>query len=266
MQMIGEWEVNSINCCDALTLLAGLPDNSVDMILTDPPYGVLDIKWDSVKHWKRYWQEIKRVLKPQSACMIMCVQPFTSELVMSNRKWFRQELIWEKQSNSDFLNAKLRHMRIHENILVFSSGATVGGANGGKPMTYYPQMKKGEPYTKKHGGSYEGYNNKQRTDTVNNGTRYPTTILKFGQPNKSNDESFHPTEKPVKLFEYLIKSYSQPGDLVVDMFSGSGTTAVAARNLDRRYIVGDMSADYCAIAEKRLALPYTPLMWKEWVG
>ena len=255
--------INRAHCIDAFELLDLLPDNSVDMILTDPPYGVLyrGLGWDIVTDWSRLWAAVRRVLKPQSACIVTSVQPFTSYLVNSNLDWFRQELIWEKESATGFLNAKLRHMRIHENILVFSSGCTTGGANNGVPMRYYPQMRKAEPYGRmSRKGIYKGYGKSERVSSAGSDLRYPTTIVKFGQPNKYSQTgvSTHPTEKPVALMEYLIQTYSTPGDIVLDFFAGSGSTAVAARNLGRQFIIGEQSLEYVEIARRRLAQPYTP--------
>lgn len=248
--------VNRVLQMDALSLLALLPDASVDAYITDLPYGTTACSWDEIIPFEPMWKEVKRTLKPRGVFVTTASQPFTSKLVMSNPKMFRYEWIWEKAIASGFLSAKYRPLREHENILVFSAGASIGGANGGLPMPYYPQFTKGESYsTNPKSDPTSIYNKHHCVPTVNNGTRYPQTIVAF-----DNERGSHPTQKPVALYEYLIRTYTQPNEFVVDFCCGSGTTALAARNLNRRFIAGDQSAEYCAVAEKRLTEPYTPLM------
>ena len=166
---------------------------------------------------------------------------------MSNAKWFRYEWIWHKSQATQFLDANRRPLKAHESVLVFASERT----------TYYPVMGKGESFVRKSHGSTELYGAHERMPTHNTGTRYPTTILKFDSVQKA----VHPTQKPVALFEYLIRTYTQPGELVLDPCVGSGTTALAARNTGRHYVCGDSSAEYVALARARLAEPYTPPMF-----
>ena len=166
---------------------------------------------------------------------------------MSNPKWFRYEWIWRKSKVTQFLDANRRPLKAHESVLVFSS----------ERAAYYPVMGKGESYVKKSNNPAEVYGACERTVTVNTGTRYPTTVLEF----TSVEKGVHPTQKPVALFEYLIRTYTQPGELVLDPCVGSGTTALAARNSGRHFICGDSNAEYVAIARARLAEPYTPPMF-----
>jgi len=249
--------VNRVHHTDALDLLAALPSGSVDAFITDLPYGTTACSWDEIIPFDPMWKEVKRTLKPRGVFVTTASQPFTSKLVMSNVGMFRYEWIWEKAISSGFLSAKYRPLRQHENILVFSEGASIGGANSGQPMTYNPQFEKGEAYTTNPKSAPTGiYNKHHRVPTVNEGIRYPKTIIKF-----TNERGEHPTQKPVDLFKYLISTYTQPGDLVVDFCCGSGTTAIAARNLGRRFIVGDITSEYVQVARDSLAQPYTPNMF-----
>ena len=166
---------------------------------------------------------------------------------MSNPKWFQYEWIWHKSQATQFLDANRRPLKAHESVLVFSSGMT----------DYYPVMGRGESYTSKLGGAPGIYGASVAAFTINKGTRYPTTVLKFN----SVMRGVHPTQKPVEMFEYLIRTYTRPGELVLDPCVGSGTTALAARNTGRHYICGDSSAEYVAVARARLAEPYTPPMF-----
>lgn len=244
---------NQVHCIDAFDLLRLLPDHSVDMILTDMPYGTTACAWDTVIDLDAWWQEAHRVAKPRAAIVCTGSQPFTSRLVMSNIKRFKYSLIWEKDQGTNFLNAPYQPLKIHEDLLVFSEmGASFTPAG---VMNYYPQMKAGQPYTwnSLKVGGYTFHSRPEKIRVDNSGTRYPNSILEFSQV-----RGFHPTQKPVALFEYLIRTYTQPGDLVLDPFVGSGTTALAARACGRDYICGDQSAEYVAIARDRLRLPFEP--------
>lgn len=246
--------VNRVHCCDALELLRMLPDASVDAVITDPPYGQTNIVWDKTIDLKTFWFEVKRVVKPESAIVMTAMQPFASHLIMSNLEMFRYEWIMVKSMATDFLNANHRPLRAHENILVFSQGKTVAGSNGGEMfMSYYPQFSEGNPYIKKKSGVYEGYRVRVRTETENDGYRYPRTVI---YTSNGNSGSLHPTQKPLDIIEYLVQTYTKSGDLVVDPFSGSGTTALAARRTGRNFITGDISPEYAAIARERLRLPF----------
>lgn len=226
---------------DALQLLALLPDASVDAIITDLPYGTTACTWDAIIPFAPMWAGVKRVLKPRGLFVTTSSQPFTSQLVMSNLAWFRDEWIWEKSNATRFLDANTRPMKNHENVLVFS------------PVLpdYYPQMGSGAAYKARRDGrvNYVFDSKLTRVNTDNDGTRYPKTVLKISSQQRGKQ---HPTEKPVELYEYLIKTYTAPGALVVDFCCGSGTTGVAARKIGRDYILGDITPEYVDIARARL--------------
>jgi site-specific DNA-methyltransferase (adenine-specific) len=241
-------EIDRIVCADALTYLAGLPSASVDMCLVDLPYGSTELAWDLVIPLDPLWEQFKRVSKPRSAIVLTASQPFTSTLVMSNLSMFNHEWIWEKSSGGGFLNANKQPLKRHENILVFcdASGA------------YTPQRSSGKPYKAKRGGAALQVVNGGRAnivghETINDGWRYPTTVLRF-----ANETGIHPTQKPVALFEYLIRTYTQAGDVVLDCCMGSGTTAVAARQCGRHFVGCDSSPEYVHLARERLAQPWQP--------
>jgi len=236
-------ERNQIYCMDAFELMAQLPDNSVDMVLTDMPYNITACEWESKIDLAQFWLHVRRIVKPKAAVVCTASQPFTSRLVMSNILCFRHEWIWEKSQGTGYLNANRAPMKSHENILAFALQAP----------DYYPQLEKGQPYRATRGavGGFVHDKTVGGYTTENNGSRYPKTILHY-----DNETGLHPTQKPVALFEYLIRTYTQAGDLVLDPFIGSGTTAIAARNLGRQFIGCDLSQEYVDIANKRLAQPY----------
>lgn len=236
--------LDQVHYCDLLTLASALPAQSVDMILTDLPYGATACSWDEIIPFEPMWDAFKRVIKPQGAIVLTATQPFASRLVSSNLGMFRYEWIWEKSMAGGFPNAPLQPLRAHEQVLVFSIANAFSG-NIPNPMTYYPQMEKGKPYFKKgrSGASVMHGRDTLRNDSYimdNDGMRFPRSVLKIANP---NHKSIHPTQKPVSLFEYLIKTYTRPDELVVDFCSGSGTTAIAARNTGRHFICGDNGTD-----------------------
>lgn len=239
---------NSIHCMDALQLCNALPDASVDMILCDLPYGTTALRWDSVIPFAPMWAGFKRVIKPRGAIVLTASQPFTSALVMSNVDWFRYEWIIEKALPTNFLDVSWRPLGKHEVALVFYKNTP----------TFNPQMMEGKPYSKSGLDKNGSYLNGAVLPIYkpNYGTRYPHTIIRSNNANQA--EKQHPTQKPVALFEYLIKTYTQAGDMVFDPCVGSGTTAVAAHKTGRNYICGDFTPEYVAIARKRLqdADPY----------
>lgn len=248
-------EVNRVHCCDLFTLCNALPSQSVDMILADLPYGVTQASWDVIIPFAPMWKAFKRVIKPRGAIVLTASQPFTSLLVCSNLEMFRYAWVWEKTNGTNFLNAPFQPMKSHEDIIIFSDSAASFSPAG--VMNYYPQMVTGEPYISNwehKQGSYTFHSSPTKSAiTVNAGSRYPRSVIKF-----SEQRGFHPTQKPVALFEYLIKTYTQPGDLVLDPVVGSGTTALAARACGRNFICGDQSPEYVAIARERLRLPFEP--------
>lgn len=248
--------INRVHNMDALELMRLLPAGSVDAIITDLPYGTTACSWDSIIPFAPMWAGVKRILKPRGVFVTTASQPFTSKLVMSNIDWFKYEWVWVKSLAFDFFNAKNKPMKRHENIVVFSPGTTANCSPN--RMTYNAQgvievnkrWKRPRQYGSKHNIDRPGHS----LDRVITAENYPDSVLEFPNGNNNNE---HPTQKPAALYEYLIKTYTQPGDLILDFCAGSGTTGVAAQHLERRFILGDTSPEYCAIAEKRLAQPYT---------
>lgn len=242
---VGTPEVNTVYNVDALTLLKALPSASVDAVITDLPYQTTQNTWDALIPFVPMWDETRRVLKQGGVFVTTASQPFTSKLICSNLDMFRYEWIWVKSQATGFLDANRKPMKQHESVLVFCD----------QRAPYYPQMTAGKPYTAKRKGKTSNYGHFERVATVNeNGDRYPKTVLYF-----DTDKGDHPTQKPVALYEYLIRTYTQPADLVVDFCCGSGTTALAARHLNRNYIVGDITPQYVEVARRRLAQPWTPM-------
>ena len=226
------------DCLDAMWLI---PDGSVDLILCDLPYGTTQNKWDSVVPFEPLWSHYWRVLKPNGAVVLTAAQPFTSALVMSQVQQFKQELIWHKNIASNFLNANRQHLARHETVLLFAK----------EQVTFNKQALPGKPYIQRRSGKDDSGDNygtvKQRTDTINAGLRNPTTILEFDR-----QTGLHPAQKPVALMEYLIKTYTNEGETVLDNCMGSGTTGVAARNTGRNFIGIERDPEYFKIAQSRI--------------
>lgn len=225
-------------CLDKLTEIS---DASVDMILTDLPYGTTACSWDSIIPLDKLWEQYNRVVKENAAMVFTASQPFTTILASSNIKNFRYEWIWEKHQGTNPMNAKIMPLKSHENILVFYKT---------KP-TYNPQMTKGTPYGgfKSETSTIGEVYGKAKSVHRNNpeGTRYPKTILKFKQ-----EKGLHPTQKPVPLMEYLIKTYTNEGDVVLDSTMGSGTTGVACVNTSRKFIGIEKDPTYFQTAYERI--------------
>ena len=197
-------KIHNIECIEGMKQM--IPDRSIDMILCDLPYGITSCRWDSVIPLDQLWEQYERIIKDNGAIVLTASQPFTSVLVTSNLKLFRYEWIWQKEQGVNFLLAKKQPLKVHESILVFSKRQTV----------YYPQMTRGKPYISGKGDSGEVTGRVKKIQTKNEGYRYPKTILKFNR-----ETGLHPTQKPVALFEYLIKTYTLPGELVLDNCAGS---------------------------------------------
>ena len=224
----------------------------VDAIICDPPYGTTACAWDSIIPFDAMWLRLNKLIKPNGAIVLFGSEPFSSLLRVSNIKMYKYEWKWEKSSGANFLNFKYQPAKVHEDILVFGKMATSYSKNGN--MQYFPQMEKGEPYTQQSGRQKtKNANTSVRSEinqviTENSGERYPRSILKF----KSDKNKYHPTQKPVALTEYLMKTYTNEGELVLDFTMGSGTTAVACKQTNRNFIGFELDPDYCAIANKRL--------------
>ena len=218
---------------DCMKVLKELPDNSVDLVLTDPPYGTTSIEWDKLLNFDEVWTELKRIMKPKTNALFFGSQPFSSFVVTSNIDWFKYELIWNKNKCGSPGLSKYRPNKIHENILVF---ANESGA------VYNPIMEEGEPYVRKSEKGYGsgknthgyGFGNKKSFGSKNDGTRYPKSILHASR-NFSAQQTVHPTQKPTNLLNWLIMTYSNPGDIVLDFTMGSGSTGAmnVYRNTDK---------------------------------
>ena len=224
---------------DCLERMTEIPDGSVDMILTDPPYGTTACKWDTVIDLPLMWEQLKRITKPNGAIVMTASQPFTSALIMSNVVMFRYDLKWIKTQATGFYNANRMPLRAHEDIIVFYQSLP----------SYNPQKTAGEPYVQKRGSASEVYQGKDLSVTVNEtGMRHPLSWRVF----QRDADKTHPTQKPVALMEYLIKTYTNAGETVLDFTMGSGTTGVAAKNLGRKFIGIELDEEYFKIAARRI--------------
>ncbi len=219
---------------DCMELMKNIPDSSIDMILCDLPYGTTQNKWDSVIPFEPLWTEYHRITKPNAAIVLTASQPFTSALVMSNIKNFKYSWVWQKGKPTGHLNAKKQPMRENEDILVFYIEQCLYNPQGTVPT--HKQVKR------TNRGNY-GECSKETLQTV---TCYPTTIISF-----KSEKGIHPTQKPVALFEYLIKTYTHEGMTVLDNCAGSGTTAIACENTNRRWICIEQLPEYYYAAVAR---------------
>ena len=229
---------------DCLERMKEIPDSSVDMVLTDPPYGTTACKWDAIIPLEPMWEQLKRVIKPNGAIVMTASQPFTSSLVMSNPKLFKYEWIWEKSKASNFIQVKYQPLKNFESVLVFCKNKT----------TYNPQMVDGESYKPRAGKKKTEVYNEIPNHTFRNGSdgkRYPKAIQYF-KTSESEGKVQHPTQKPIALFEYLIKTYTNEGETVLDFAMGSGTTGVACKNLNREFIGIEKDEKYFEIARARI--------------
>ena len=227
---------------DCLIGMRSLPDNSVDCILTDPPYGITDCYFDVRIPFEPMWEQFKRVTKRNAAIVLFSQMPFGAELIMSNRKMFRYEWIWEKSLGAGFLNAKKMPLRCHENILVFYQ----------QLPTYNPQFTQGEPYRANKLSSRSKNYGKIKLGgspcVTSNGNYYPRDVIQYGDYNHTP----HPQQKPVDLLEYLIRTYTNEGEVVLDATMGSGSTGVAAVNTGRKFIGFEKEQNFFEIAQKRI--------------
>ena len=226
---------------DCLEVMKDIPDKSIDMILCDLPYGTTANNWDKIIDFNILWKHYKRIIKENGAIVLFSQAPFDKKLALSNLQDFRYEWVWVKEQGTGFFNSKKMPLKNHENILVFYK----------KLPVYNPQMRLGFKAYKTKKGSH-GSNYIQRDEgeiiTESNGERYPLSTLNF----KRDKEKLHPTQKPIELLAYLIKTYTNEGELVLDNCMGSGSTGVAAKNLNRRFIGVELEKKYFDIAEKRI--------------
>lgn len=216
-----------------------IKDGSIDMVLADLPYGTTQNKWDSILPLDKLWNEYWRIIKPNGAIVLTAQTPFDKVLGVSCLPYLKYEWIWSKRSGTGHLNAKKQPLKSHENILVFYKS---------QPL-YNPQFSVGKPYKILSGRQSTNYGNQINVITDNDGKRYPKSVLEFDHDRISR---IHPTQKPVALFEYLIKTYTHEGEIVLDNVAGSGTTAVAAENTNRRWVCIEQDENYFYKANERI--------------
>jgi len=252
-------EINKIICGDCLKIMPSIPDKSIDMILCDLPYGTTACKWDTIIPFEPLWKQYKRIIKDNGTIVLTASQPFTSMLVMSNLKMFKYEWIWDKIQGSNFMNLKNRPLKTQEQILIFSKTAN---------FTFNPiRVSRSEKSLKRHEAGIAVNRKFPRTHIVEHynvkrpknlkldidGKKHPIDIIQFSIIEKGRYNFKHPTKKPVALFEYLIKTYTNKGNLILDNCAGSGTTGVACKNLGRDYILIEKEEKYVEIARKRIS-------------
>lgn len=228
---------------DCLELMSDIPDGSIDMILCDLPYGTTQNKWDNKLPFDALWAQYERIIKTNGAIVLFSQMPFAAELVSSNPKLFRYEWIWQKSQGTGFLNANRMPLKAHENLLVFYKRLPV----------YHPQKIPGRPYTRPPSANTSSYGKFLPVGTVNeDGRRYPLDVIAFQTCNGSKDRPVHPTQKPVPLLEYMIRTYTDEGDTVLDNCMGVGSTGVACVNAARRFIGMELVEDYFQMARRRI--------------
>ena len=253
MVIISQIELNKVYNTDCLEGMKLIDDKSIDMILADLPYGTTACSWDSIIPLEPLWEQYKRVIKDNGAIVLTASQPFTSVLVTSNLEWFKYEWIWKKSRPTGFAQAKNQPLREHENILIFSNGTAIHACQSDRRMTYNPQGIKETNKIKRQGKN-------GRTDTcfskrkshkdihIQTETNYPRSVLNV----RSEGNTVHPTQKPIELFGYLIKTYTNENEIVLDNTIGSGTTALACLKTDRNFIGFEKEEKYYNIALKRI--------------
>ena len=222
---------------DCLSILPSLADDSIDLILTDPPYGTTDCKWDNIIPFEPMWKELKRIIKDNGCIALFGSEPFSSFLRTSNIKWFKYDWIWQKEQGTDFQLCKYKPLKNYELISIF-----------GKKITYKPQgLIRINKFKKAKTDNLGHLSNKSKRDHIQIYKNYPTQIIRF-----NNQRGSHPTQKPVALLEYLIKTYTNENDTVLDFTMGSGSTGVAAKNLNREFIGIELDKQYFEIATNRI--------------
>ena len=245
---------NSIYNMDCLEGMKLIDDTSVDMILCDLPYGTTACTWDSVIPFEPLWDQYRRVIKRNGAIVLTASQPFTTALIASNMTWFKYCWVWVKSRSTDFVNAKNKPMRRHEDVCVFSEGTTANRSL--RRMPYFPQgviykpSHQYRPNPKMKNGGVVGERPSHTRGYEREWENYPTSVITIKNP---NNNSLHPTQKPVDLFVYLVQTYTNPGELVLDNCMGSGTTAVACINTGRNYIGFENNTVYYDSSLKRIA-------------
>ena len=246
--------MNTLYCGDCLEIMKQLPDKSVDLICCDLPYGTTKCSWDIVIPFDLLWEQYKRIAKDNAAILLFATEPFASQLRLSNLEWYKYDLYWKKEKPTNFMNLKKRAGKVTENICVFYK----------EQPTYNPQMVKynGKPVKNSPKGRFNSEVsskwNRQISPYIDTGYRYPCDILEFRREKLGS--TVHPTQKPLTLVEYLLKTFSNESDLVLDNCMGSGTTGVAALKLNRWFIGIEKDEHYFEIARKRME----ELEWEGW--
>lgn len=231
---------------DCLELMNWIPDSSIDMVLSDLPYGTTRCRWDAPINLQELWEQYRRVVKENGAIALFSAQPFTTELISSNKAMYRYEWIWRKTQPSGFMNAKKMPLRTHENIEIFYR----------KPPTYNPQMTHGHQrktataYGTRESDGSSCYGREERNYTYDSTDRYPVDVLQYSTGDKA--KRLHPTQKPVDLLEYLVKTYTNPGETVLDNCMGAGSTGVACLNTGREFVGIELDPEYYQIAKERI--------------
>lgn len=256
-------EPNQVYHGDCLEIMADIADGSIDMILADLPYGTTACSWDSIIPLEPLWAHYKRIIKSTGAIVLTADEPFTSILIVNNLDWFKYKWVWKKTLAANFMNAKLRPLQKHEDVIIFSPGTTANRSKNN--MTYNPQgirkvdqkWSRPQAYPSEHKLTRPSH----KLNRVIEYTGYPESVIEFSNGNNNNA---HPTQKPVALMAYLIRTYTNPGELVLDNVIGSGTTAIAAIETGRNWIGIEMlpdpnrpidpidNPDYYSIATKRI--------------
>lgn len=233
---------------DCLELMKDIPDGSIDLILTDPPYAETGNKWDKWLDFKAFFGEVERVLKPEGALVMTATTKLASKIIPMAEHLYKYDLVWVKDNGTNVVAVNHQPLRVHELILIFGKQAVTYTPRG-KYMKYNPQKTQGKAYTQVSGrqstnwkgGKVEGF------ETVNTGDRHPTTVQKW-----TRDRGLHPTQKPVAMLEWLTKTYTDENDTVLDPFMGSGSTGVACVNTNRNFIGIELDENYFEIAKKRI--------------
>lgn len=233
--------IEKLVCGEAIEEMEKLADKSIDLICCDLPYGTTNNSWDTIIPLEPMWEQFHRICKDNAAIVLNSAQPFTSLLVVSNLKNFRYDLVWEKTISSGQLNIKRQPMRSHESILVFYK----------KQPTYNEQLTKGEPYSIVRKGKYqtETYNSQKASTKVNDGYRHAKSVIKISNPRIKGG---HPTQKPVALTDYIVKTYSNENDTVLDCCMGFGTTGISTVSLKRKFIGIELDAKYFIVASENI--------------
>lgn len=246
---------NSLIHDDCFNVLPKIQESSIDFILCDLPYGMTNCKWDTPIDLEKLWKEYKRIIKPRGVICLFAQTPFDKILGVSNIKWLKYEWIWEKTQATGFFNAKKMPLKAHENILIFYNKAPKffpQKTTGHKPMNYYTKKADVQNKTTIYGKANKDVSGGGETE------RYPRTVQVFSSDKQKTklDGTIHPTQKPIKLLEFLIKSYTQKGDLILDNCAGSSSTGVAAFNLERRFIMIEKELEWINVSKKRFNLKF----------